>query len=82
MSDGSWMRPCAFESGEGVFRNPWNNETIHVQNAACARFWIEFMFGNWLVPKIERSLDLLPPEILFLVIGSFGVEFAQGCRFD
>jgi hypothetical protein len=75
------MKPCTLERGEGVFRNPWNNETIHVQNAACARFWIEFMFGNWLVPRIERSLDLFPPEILSLATGSFGVGFAQGCQF-
>ena len=82
MFDGSWMKPCAMESGEGVFRNPWNNEAIHVQNAACARFWIDFMFGNGLVPRIERSLDLLAPEILSLATGSFGVGFAQGCHFD
>jgi hypothetical protein len=81
MSEGSWMKPCPLESSEGVFRNPWNDQTIHVQNAACARFWIEFMFGNWLVPRIERSLDLLPPEISSLAIGSFGVGFAQGCHF-
>jgi hypothetical protein len=81
MSEGSWMKPCTLERSEGVFRNPWNNETIHVQNAACARFWIEFMFGNWLVPRIERSLDLLPLEILSLATGSFGVGFAQGCQF-
>jgi hypothetical protein len=82
MSEGSWMKPCTLERGEGVFRNPWNNETVQVQNAACARFWIEFTFGNWLVPRIERSLDLLPPEILSLATGSFGVGFAQGCQFS
>ncbi len=81
MSEGSWMEPCGLERGEGVFRNPWNNETIHVPNAACARFWIEFMFGNWLVPRIERGLDLLPPEITSLATASFGIRFAQGCQF-
>ena len=77
-----WMAPHTSNCSEGVFRNPWNNETIIVQNAACARFWIEFMFGNWLVPKIEKSLELLPPSILTLSSVSFGASFVQGGRFD
>jgi hypothetical protein len=61
-----------------VFRNPWNNAEIKVPGAGCARFWIEFMFGNWQVPRIEKSLDLLPPEIMVLVTETFGVSFSQG----
>jgi hypothetical protein len=77
-----WMAPHTSDCGEGVFRNPWNNDTIRVPKAACASFWIEFMFGNWLVPKIEKSLELLPSSILNLASESFGASFVQGGRFD
>ena len=82
LSEASWMEPCVSDGSEGVFLNPWNNETIIVQNAACALFWIEFMFGNWLVPKIEKSLELLPSSILALASEIFEVSFVQGGRFD
>jgi hypothetical protein len=78
MSKASWMEPGTAERDEAVFRNPRNNETIFVRNAACALFWIEFMFGNWLVPRIERRLDLLPPEIPSFATASLGIRFAQG----
>ena len=81
MSEAARTSPCASQGCDATFRNPWNNETIKVPKAACAHFWIEFKFGNWLVPRIERSLDLLPPEILALATESFGMSFAQGCHF-
>jgi hypothetical protein len=76
------MTPRALDCDEGIFRSPWNNEIFRVPNAASARFWIEFMFGNWLIPKIEMSLELLPLPILALARESFGMSFAQGCRFE
>jgi hypothetical protein len=82
MSEVSWTQPCASHVGEATFRNPWNNAVIIVPNAACARFWIEFKFGNWLVPKIEGSFELLPPEIPALASESFGVNFKQGGIFS
>ncbi len=54
---------------------------IKVPKAVCARFWIEFKFGNWLIPKIDNSLDLLSPSIPMLANQSFGLGFAQGCSF-
>jgi hypothetical protein len=81
MSEASWTSPCASLDGDGTLRNPWNNEVIKVPKAACARFWVEFKFGNWLVQKIEKSLELLPLPILSLANESFGTSFAQGCVF-
>ena len=81
MSEGAWLKPCVSQNDEGIFRNPWNNGVIKVPRAACARFWIEFMFGNWLAPKIDKTLELLPPRILTLANESFGTTFAQGCHF-
>jgi hypothetical protein len=77
----SYLSSCAPKIGEAVFRNPWNNGIIKVPNAACAQFWIEFQFGNWLVPKIEGSLNLLPPDIVAAAVDCFGQSFAQGCHF-
>jgi len=82
MSEPGFLKPCGSPSNNGISRNPWNTSVIKVPNAACTRFWIEFMFGNWLVPKIERSLDLLPSEIPQLATESFGVGFAQGGVFS
>lgn len=81
LTEESLSRPCTIQGGEGIFQNPWNNEVIKVSNAACARFWMEFKFGNWLVPKIDKSLDLLSSPILKLANNCFGTGFAQGCSF-
>lgn len=67
------------ESRNGIFRHPHTGVTIEVPNAACARFWIEFQFGKWLLPKIGSSLNLLQPSILTNAIERFGTTFAQGC---
>jgi hypothetical protein len=64
--------------GEGAEQDIGDSPGLRSKSA---HFWIEFKFGNWLVPRIERSLDLLPPEILALATESFGMSFAQGCHF-
>jgi hypothetical protein len=72
-SKGSWLKPCTSEQTDGVVSNPWNNETIPVAKAGCARFWVMFHFGKWLVPRIEKGLDLLAPAILNLAGKEFGL---------
>ncbi len=72
-------RPGTSGQRNGIFRHPQTGGTIEVTNAACARFWIEFQFGKWLSPKIDRSLDLLRPSILASAVDVFGTGFAQGC---
>jgi hypothetical protein len=81
LSENSWMEPCTSECNLGVFRNPWRKAEIKVPKAGCARFWIELRFGNWLVPKIDKNLDLLSPSILKLAKESLETSFAQGCSF-
>jgi hypothetical protein len=71
--------PGLSEKRTGAFRHPNNGAIIEVPNAACARFWIEFQFGKWLTPKIDRSLNLLAPSILANALECFGTGFAQGC---
>ena len=71
--------PCPSEKREkrdAVFRHPNTCATINVTGAACARFWIEFRFGKWLLPRIGRSLNLLELSMLANAIERFGAGFA------
>lgn len=71
--------PCRPGEKSGIFRDPTTGAEIEVAGAACARFWIEFQFGKWLLPKISSSLSLLHSSIEAKAIKCFGVGFAQGC---
>jgi hypothetical protein len=70
--------PCREPSRTGLFRHPITSALIEVENASCARFWIEFEFGNWLLPKIGDSLNILNPEITNFANECFGLVFVQG----
>jgi hypothetical protein len=67
----------------GYFTDPYDVEMIEVPEAGCARFWIEFEFGNSVFPPEEAfgrsGLDLLDPRVLGMAKDAFGVEFVQGC---
>jgi hypothetical protein len=69
---------CTTFGEAGLFRNPANGAVIEVAGAGCARFWIEFEFGKWLLPKIEDSLEILDPAIVTLANQVFAIAFAQG----
>jgi hypothetical protein len=69
---------CSALGEAGVFRNPESGAVIEVAGAGCARFWIEFEFGKWLLPKIGVSLDILELGIVALTNQAFAMEFAQG----
>jgi hypothetical protein len=73
--------PWNGESHTGIFPNPWTGEVIEVPNAASARFWIEFEFGKFIYPEIDRSLDVFSPQLLRAAEECFQTTFAQGCRF-
>jgi hypothetical protein len=76
-SEGAWHAPCDLKTADAVTSNPWNGQKICIPEAGCARFWIEFMFGNWLVPRIGESLDILTPAIPTLASDVFGIAFTQ-----
>jgi hypothetical protein len=73
-------QPDKSHSRLGFFNHPCTNKVIEVPKAGCARFWIEFEFGKWLVPKIYNSLDLLEPSIVETARECFGLGFVQGCH--
>jgi hypothetical protein len=54
---------------------------IEVPNAGSARFWIEFEFGKFIYPKIEKRLEILSPLLVETAEECFQAEFVQGCRF-
>ncbi|SRR6266436_1879859 len=74
----SFGTPCAKQSGNGLFRHPLTSAPIEVANASCARFWVEFEFGKWLLPKIDDSLNIVDPAITGAANQCFGLTFAQG----
>jgi hypothetical protein len=75
-------KPCEGDGEAGVFSHPWTHERIEVPNAGCARFWIEFEFGKFLLPKMANSLDVLSPLIVAKTEECFHTKFVQGCRFN
>jgi hypothetical protein len=74
----SFGEACRAGSRTGLFRHPVTDGLIEVANASCARFWVEFEFGKWLLPNIGSSLDILNPAVTELATKSFALSFAQG----
>jgi hypothetical protein len=71
---------CAIEPNEpGIFENPWNHKPIQTSGLACARFWIQIAIGDYLMPMVTDSLDILDTRLVAAANNSFGVAFAQGC---
>ena len=50
-------QPCVNQ--DALFRHPATGVLIEVSNVGSARFWVEFEFGKWLMPKIGGSLNIL-----------------------
>ena len=69
--------PCELKVPSGLFSHPWTGQMIQVPNAGCARFWIEFEFGKFLVPQMADSLELLNPSIPQKTEECFQTRFAH-----
>jgi hypothetical protein len=72
--------PWNGESTIGIFTNPWTGEAIEVPNAGSARFWIEFEFGKFIYPAIDKSFDVFDPRLVEKSEECFQTNFVQGCR--
>lgn len=71
---------CDLKPNEpAIFENPWNHQPIETSGLASARFWIEFGIGEWLMPIISDSLDILDARLVNLANKIFRMEFTQGC---
>jgi len=62
-----------------VFENPWNREPIQTGALSGARFWIEFGIGDYLMPGVSDTLDILDTRLLAVANEVFDSNFAQGC---
>jgi hypothetical protein len=74
-------QPCKTNSSVGIFSHPWTGEAIEVPDAACTRFWIEFEFGRFLLPKMCESLNVLDRALLASIEDCFATRLVQGWRF-
>jgi hypothetical protein len=64
----------------GYFSHPKTLKIIEVPHAGCARFWLEFQLGKFLLPEFsDGNLDMLNPTIVAEAENAFGIDFAQGC---
>lgn len=69
--------PWTSHDRTGVFQHPGTWEIVEVQNAGCARFWLEFSFGKWLIPKMSDGFNVLEPSIVATAEEHFGTKFVQ-----
>ncbi len=72
---------CAAEVATGIFSHPWTGEMIEIPDAGCARFWIEFEFGKFLLPEMAGGLNVLSPPIVAKTEECFETRFVQGWTF-
>jgi len=71
-------KPFESPRNSRLFSNPWNGARIEADGARYARFWIEFEFGDFLLPKIEETFDIMNPAIVGEAERCFGIKFGQG----
>ena len=72
MTELTFGDPKSLIQSAGIFTQPWTGERVEVADAGSARFWIEFEFGKWLLPKMNNSFDVLLPEMMTAVQSCFG----------
>jgi hypothetical protein len=63
----------------GIFENPWNRKPIQTSGLACASFWIQIGPGDYLMPMVTDSLEILDTRLVAAANDIFGIEFTQGC---
>lgn len=74
--------PCGPEYSIGVYQHPHTLSRILVPGTGCSHFWIEFEFGNSLVPVIDDDLQIMDPQIVDVARFFFNTDFVQGCRWS
>jgi len=71
---------CGEGDQDGLFVHPEAPNGIHVPNAGCGMFWIEFEYGKWLYPRLKGDdLALLAPAVTDLARKTFGTDFIEAC---
>lgn len=69
---------CVEPDRNAIFHHPVSGKVIEVAGVGYARFWVEFEFGKWLLPRINESSEILNSAIVMAAKESFGVAVVQG----
>ena len=64
----------------GTVAFPWSIQPFQSSGPACARFWIEFVIADWLMPLLTDSPEILDPSLVAAANRVFETQFTQGCR--
>lgn len=72
-------KPAVMLGEPAAFENPWNHEPIQTSALGGARFWIELGIGDYLMPMVTDTLDILDPRLVAVANDVFGIKFDQGC---
>jgi hypothetical protein len=67
-------------SDSGTIEFPWGNSLIQSSGPACARFTIEFGIGDFLVPALKDSIEILDERLVRAANQIFDTRFTQACR--
>jgi hypothetical protein len=73
--------PCGSHPEFGLYSSPWNGERIEVHGAGWARFWIEFECGDFLLPKIDVTFEIMNRTVVRRAEHCFGTQFLQGWHY-
>jgi hypothetical protein len=61
----------------GIFTHPISHRNIEIPSAGCARFWVSFDFGVWLLSYMPEDFDLLEPGLIRATEDLFLVRMTQ-----
>jgi hypothetical protein len=64
----------------GTFTHPISHRNIEIPSAGCARFWVSFDFGEWLLSHMPEDFDLLDPGLIRATEDFFDVQMTQAGR--
>ena len=69
--------PAETLPSSGTFTHPISRHNIEIPLAGCARFWVSFDFGEWLLSYMPEDFDLLDPALIRATEDHFGVKMTQ-----
>jgi hypothetical protein len=64
----------------GIIELGSSGQPIQSSGPAFARFWIEFVIGDYLMPVFTDTPEILNPRLVATANEAFGIQFTQGCR--
>jgi hypothetical protein len=69
-------------TGPVSIRSPWAENPVFCSGLSHARFTVDFGIGDFRMPRITNTVDILNPHLVALADKTFGTKFTQGCRIN